>query len=262
MTRTGRNNTANLLLALFFTAGFAVLATFVLVATGVLETEPGAGTARIDSRRAALVGTILTATVAAGAAAIYRRLFRRSSSIPVFFMVLFFIFTVGDISKLGHVLIPAPSWRHLSPLLARFTIFSHIAGALSFFAAGLYASVARMQRQGTAILLGTLIALGLSWAVPIDTLQLPDNLVYAAGFRASLDAAIMIILALGVLNFIQAAAAGRDRRQAVSAIAAAFIAIGREVLFYRAEVPLIVIGTGLFAAGAGVFAVQNYRDYL
>lgn len=249
-------------MALFFTAGSAVLVTFLFAATGVVTIEIGEGMARIESYGPALAGAIISAIVAAASAAVYKRLFRRSSSIPVFFMVLFFVFTVGDISKLGHVLIPAHSWHTVSPLLARFTVFSHIAGALAFFAAGLYASVARMQRQGTAILLGSSLALGLSWAVPIDTLQLPENLVYAAGFHASVDAIIMIVFALGVLSFVQAAVANRDRRQAFSAGATALIALGREILFYRTELPWIVVGTASLVVGAGMFALQNYRDYL
>lgn len=259
MTRTGRNNTIFILTTVFLLATVLVLALFL---DSLALVPPGGPVVPDATQWHAVAGAVLTTVISFSAAIIYSRLFRRSPSVPVFFVVLFFIFTTMDISKLGQVMIPATAWRHFSPLLARVTIFGHITGALALFAAGLYASVARMQRHGTAMTLGVLIALGLSWAVPIDAFRLPNHLVYTAGFQAPLDAMIQLVLALAVLNFIQAAVASRDRREVMSAGAVALLAVGRELLYYRTEPISIGLGSVVFVTGAVVFAVENYRDYL
>ncbi len=253
MTRTGRNNTALLLTGAFF-LGALVMTVFFLVNLRAITLEQG--------QLRAVAGALATTTIAFVVTVTYMRLFHRSPSVPVFFVVLYFIFSILDISKLGQVMISMTAWRHFSPFLARVSIFGHIAGALALFAAGLYATVSRMQRHGIAMMIGFLIALGLSWAVPIDTLRMRSNLVYAAGFQPSLDAVITVLIVLAVLNFVQAAVSGRERRQVMSALAVALIVLGRELLFYRTEPFFLVGGSVLFAAGAAFFAVENYRDYL
>lgn len=259
MTRTGRNNTVVSLLTLFFFLSAALFAAFLY---SVVYTSPD-GAIRVDAPQwRAVSGATIMNLLALVSGVVFIRLFRRSPSVPVFFVMLFFVFSMIDISKLGQVMIPATSWRNVSPLLARVTIFGHMASALSLFAAGLYAGVARMQRHGTAMTLGFLITVGLSWAIPIDTLFLPENLVYSAGFHPSLDAMIAIVFALAVLNFLQSAVAARDRRQTLTAGAVVLIAVGRELLYFRTEATMIVAGTACFAVGVVVFAVQNYRDFL
>lgn len=253
MTRTGRNNTVLMMAVSVF---LAALVTIVLFTFNLGEIDPQPGQWR------AIAGALATTVIAFTVAVLYMRLFHRSPSVPVFFMVLFFIFSALDISKLGQVMVSATAWRHFSPLLARVSIFGHVTGALALFAAGLYASVARMQRHGTAMTMGLVIALGLSWAVPIDTFRIRENLVYSAGFHPSLDAMILVVLVLAVLNFIHAALVVRERRQLMSAGAVALIVLGRETLFYRTEPLLIALGAALLVTGAAVFAVENYRDYL
>lgn len=253
MTRTGRNNTVLLAAITVFLCILLTIVLFILNLEGI-SVQPG--------QWRAIAGALITTVVAFTVALVYMRLFLRSTSIPVFFTVLFFIFTALDITKLGQVLIPLTAGRHFSPLLARVTIFGHITGALALFAAGLYASVERMQRHGIAMTLGLVVSLGLSWAVPIDTVQIRDNLVYTAGFQPSLDAMILVVLLLATLNFAHAAFMIRERRQVLSAGAVAMIVLGRETLFYRTEPVFLLLGAAFFTAGAAVFAMENYRDYL
>lgn len=259
MTRTGRNNTVRFLSSLFFIAFLIVVAALVIQ----LRIVPPSGDLVPDPDQwRAIGGAVMTAVIAFIAAIVYMRLFRRSPSVPIFFVVLFFVFTMLDVTKLGQVMVPETAWRVYSPVLARVSIFGHISSVLALFAAGVYASVARMQRHGTVLLFGMMIAMGLSWAVPIDVLYLPRNLVYTAGLQPSLDSMIQVVVVLAVLNFVQAAVVGRDRRQMMSAGAVALIALGREILFYRTEPVWLVLGPVLFAGGAILFAVENYRDYL
>ncbi len=259
MTRTGRNNTAVFLVSLFLVAAVALLVLFVTELR--IVSEVGSVDPTPEEWRA-VAGALVTTVISFTAAIVYIRLFRRSPSVPVFFVVLFLIFTAVDVSKLGQVMIPATAWRNVSPVLARVTIFGHMSGALALFAAGLYASVSRMQQHGIAMTIGLFVSLGLSWAVPIDTFSLPHNLVYTAGFQPSLDVMIQVVFGLAVVNFLQAAVTGRERRQVMSALAVALVTLGREVLYYRTEVPVVIGGAVLFVAGVAVYAVENYRDYL
>lgn len=221
---------------------------------GELEISP--------SRGQALLGALVTWGIFCSAAAAYMRTFRRSPSVTVFFVMLFFLFSCLDVTKAGQIMIPATSWRHFSPILSRVTSFGWIAGTLALFTGALCAGGGALQRHGMSLLAVLAVSLGLSWTIPLDSLVLPDNLVYAMGLRLSVDTVMLVVLFLAVVSFFQAALVVRERRPLFTALAAAFLALGRGLLFYRAEISLIIVGAGLTVLGATVFAVENYRDYL
>ncbi|MFW5826816.1 MAG: hypothetical protein ACOCU4_01925, partial [Alkalispirochaeta sp.] len=137
-----------------------------------------------------------------------------------------------------------------------------VTGVMALFGAGLYAGGLRMQRHGTAILVGGIIAVALSWSIPIDTSVLPDHLVYRAGIRSSLQATLFLLLAVAVVNYVQASINNGNPRQLISAGAIAALAMGRELLFYRVEPVWLAVGSLLVVTGGIVFAGQNYRDFL
>jgi hypothetical protein len=119
-----------------------------------------------------------------------------------------------------------------------------------------------MQRHGTAIVVACMIAVGLSWAIPIDTGDLPANLVHRAGIGTSLQATLLLLLAVSVVNFVHAALNSGNPRGLITAGAVALMATGRELLFYRVEPLWIVLGAVAVLAGGIIFAGQNYRDFL
>ncbi len=192
----------------------------------------------------------------------YSRLFRRSPSIPVFFMTLFFLSMTLDATKLAQIVVASGSSQHLSLILGRVSIFAHVVGVLSLFAAGLYAGGIRMQRHGTVVFVGLLIAFSLSWSLPVDTTFLPDNLVYPAGVRESFQASLIVIQVLAVLNFIQASISNRNPRMLVTALSVVLLAAGRELLFFLVDPLWIIVGIGAVIFGGVVFTGQYYRDFL
>lgn len=193
---------------------------------------------------------------------VYMRLFRRTPSLSVFFVTWFFLLMSFDVSKIGQILLPVSPWPHFASMVARVSIFGHIIGVVALFGAGLYAGGVRMQRHGTAMFVVAMIALALSASIPIDTSSLPHHLVYEAGMRSSLQATLVLLLAVSVINYVQAAVGKQDYRQFMAALAVALMAAGREILFYFIEPLWLVFGAAALAAGGILFAAQNYRDFL
>lgn len=207
------------------------------------------------------------AAVVAGAislvgGAVYTRMFRRSTSLSVFFVTFSLILSVLDVTKLLQLVLVVTPWPQLSPAVSRVSILGHLAGVLALFTAGLYAGGVRMQRHGTAIVVGLGLTAALSWAIPIDVSDLPDHLVHETGIRSSLEAAVFVLLGAAVLNYVQAAIVNRDNRQLFGALAVALIATGREFLYYLTMPIALLIGAIAMTLGVILFAARNYRDSL
>lgn len=259
MTLTGRN------LSLRFAFAILVLLSLVIVGafSGALQ-----GAFFFDQLQLSLdvlpavTGTFITVGLGFVLAAAYLRLFRRTPSLSVFFVTWFFLMMIMDVFKLGMVFLPVAPWPQLGSEFSRAVTFGHVTGVMALFGAGLYAGGLRMQRHGTAILVGGIIAVALSWSIPIDTSVLPDHLVYRAGIRSSLQATLFLLLAVAVVNYVQASINNGNPRQLISAGAIAALAMGRELLFYRVEPVWLAVGSLLVVTGGIVFAGQNYRDFL
>jgi hypothetical protein len=259
MTLTGRN------LALRFAAAF-----LVLVFVGVLVVFVGAlrgawlfSPTRISvNELLAIIGASVSAGLGLLMALVYLGLFRRTPALSVFFVTWFFLTMAFDVFKYGQIILPASPWPQLTAEISRVGIFGHLTGVMAIFAAGLYAGGVRMQRHGTAIIVASLIALGLSWSIPIDTGSLPANLIHRAGIGTSLQATLVLLIAVSVVNFVHAAVNSGNPRGLITAGAVALLATGREILFYRVEPLSMALGAVAVLAGGILFAGQNYRDFL
>lgn len=259
MTLAARNLSLRFAFVVLVAVGIGVAAAYILVLNGTIGT--GAADVTVEQILAS-GGALLTAVLGLLLAAIYLRLFRRTPSLSVFFVVWFFLAMTLDVLKLAQLVLPFTALPQFAPAVSRLTVFGHIAGVMALFGAGLYAGGVRMQRHGTAMLVVGLIALGLAWSVPIDTAELPEHLVYRAGVRASLQSTLALLLVVAVVNFVHAALNNGNPRQLLSALAVALLAAGRELLFYRIEPWWIVAGAGAVITGGILFASQNYRDFL
>lgn len=259
MTLTGRN------LALRFSTAVLVLvfAAVVLALVGALRGVWYFVPTRISvNELLAIIGASISAGLGLLLAVVYLGLFRRTPALSVFFVTWFFLTMVFDIFKYGQIILPASPWPQLTAEISRVGIFGHLAGVMAIFAAGLYAGGVRMQRHGTAIIVASMIALGLSWSIPIDTGTLPANLMHRAGIGTSLQATLVLLIAVSVVNFVHAAMESGNPRGLITAGAVALMATGREILFYRVEPLWIVLGGAGVLAGGIIFAGQNYRDFL
>jgi hypothetical protein len=259
MTLTGRNQ--SLRLALFLVT--PVVAAVVVALSRAVRVGLGAAPINLSiDQLFAVTGALVSVGLGLIFVAVYLRLFRRTPSLSVFFVIWFFLSMAIDVSKLGQVILPGSPWPQLVPVVSRVSIFGHIIGVMALFSAGLYEGGVRMQRHGTAMFVAVLLAVGLSWSVPIDTSVLPPHLVYPAGMRASLRATLVVLLVVAVVNYLEAAISSGNPRQLSAAAAVFLLATGREVLFYQTAPLWIVLGAAAVLAGGILFAVHNFRDFL
>lgn len=259
MTLAGRSLLLRLMFSVMLLLSVGTTALVVLAFNGMVPAiDP-----QVELRQLPAAGAALAASLAGlFSSALYLRLFRRTPSLAVFFVIWFYLAMVPDGLKLFQLILPYSSWPQLAPVVSRLGLLAHLLGVMALFAAGLYAGGVRMQRHGTAIFIAGLIALGLSWSIPIDTATLPPHLVFNAGIRSSMRVTIILFLVLAVLNFVQAGvSAGGARRYGTAATVAA-LAVGRELLFYSVDLMVLGAGLALFVTGMVVFAVLNYRDFL
>jgi hypothetical protein len=259
MTLPARNLSLRIAYALLLIVSLATAIVFLWL----LESNDYAAQFGLSGPERSAVAAAAASTVTGAAlAGVYLRLFRRSPSLAVYFVVWFYLAVMFDVTKLLQLLLPVSPWPQFTGAVARVTIFGHVIGVMALFASGLYAGGVRMQRHGTALFVGMLIAFGLSWSIPIDTSTLPAYLVYETGMRASLRAALWLLLAIAAVNFVHAAFHNGSVRGLVSAGSVALMAIGREILFYQVSVIWTVAGTAALVAGGVIFAGRNYRDFL
>lgn len=259
MTLNGRNR----LLRLIFVVALVVYTTLILLFIAVLSGYVGERTPELgEVARAAAAGAITTGAIGLTVTAFFLRLFRRTPSVSLFFVGLFFVLMTVDIVKLAQLILPVTDWSGWSIAVARVTVAGHISGTAAIFGAGLFAGGVRMQRHGVALLFALLVAAGLSATIPLDTSTLPPHLVYLEGMRASLRLTLFVLLGVSVLNYIYAAVDAEAWRRLWSAGAIALAAIGREILFYRVEPMWIVAGGVCALAGAVIYGLQNYREYV
>ncbi|MFW5694688.1 MAG: hypothetical protein ACOCYB_05945 [Alkalispirochaeta sp.] len=259
MTLTGRNLSLRFAFTVLVLVSLTVVAAFGSALQGVYFFDELQLSLDV---LLAVTGTFITVGLGWVLSAAYLRLFRRTPSLSVFFVTWFFLMMIMDVFKLGMVFLPVTPWPQLGPEFSRVVTVGHVSGVMALFGAGLYAGGLRMQRHGTAILVGGVIAVALSWSIPIDTSFVPDHLVYRAGIRSSLQATLFLLLTVAVINFVQASIYNGAPRQLISAGAVAALAVGRELLFYRVEPIWIGLGAFLVVTGGIVFAGHNYRDFL
>ncbi|MEX2444921.1 MAG: hypothetical protein WD492_15075 [Alkalispirochaeta sp.] len=259
MTLTGRNQSLRFALAVLVLVTVAVAGAFGIALQGALFFTQLQLSLDV---LLAVTGTFITVGLGFVLSAAYFRLFRRTPALSVFFVTWFFMLMILDVLKLGMVFLPESPWPQLASEFSRAVTFGHVTGVMALFGAGLYAGGLRMQRHGTAMLVGGIIAVALSWSIPIDTSYVPDHLVYRAGIRSSLQATLFLLLVVAVINYVQASINSGNPRQLISAVAIATLAVGRELLFYRVEPIWMGIGAFLVVVGGIVFAGQNYRDFL
>lgn len=212
--------------------------------------------------RWAFIGAATTALAGLGVALGFTRIFRRSSSVTVFFAVLYLMLAALDISKVWLALNPRVVTLSWQLLASRVVHFGHLLGTFALFASSLYALGARFQRHEALLVLGTVVAAALTWALPIDTGLLQANLTFRAGLRTSVALSVSALVGLSVVNYLYAGLSERDSRRTISSVAVVGAAIGREALFFAVSpIGILVAGTAM-VGGALLYAFRNYRDYM
>ena len=140
MTLTGRNLSLRVAFTGLVLISVAVVVVFVGAANGKYVPTP----VRLSiDELLAVSGALLAAALGVSMAAVYLRLFRRTPSLAVFFVIWFYLAMVVDVLKLVQVVLPSTPWPQFGPAISRIGVFGHVTGVMALFAAGLYAGGGR-----------------------------------------------------------------------------------------------------------------------
>ena len=258
MTLASRNTTLRIAYAvvLLYAAFTVVMVTWV-----ALRDQVWRSTWVFGRYRWAIVAAVVSAGTGLFLSVGFVRVFRRSSSVAVFFAVLYLLLSAVDVTKLWHLFDVSVIPMGSQVLATRVVHFGHLLGTFSLFASSLYAVGVRFQRHGMLILLGGFVALALIWALPIDTTVLQPNLTFRAGLRTPVALSVSALVGLSVINYVYAGVLEADIRFSVSTSAVAGMAVGREALFFASNPVVIILAGALMVTGATLYAFRSYRDY-
>jgi hypothetical protein len=192
-----------------------------------------------------------------------RRLYRRTDSAELLFLMLFCLSICLEAWRLGNLVFPALGLsQYLNVVVTRLVLFSRFFGLLCLLVASLYA--VGMKYVQYSVLIGGMfvLAFALAGVLPLDTSLYEPTFLYKLGDRQGYLFVRLILALLMVINFVVAARLRRSRRFAVAAVAAFMLFAGRELL-QQGIAPLpVVLGTAALIVGFVVFVRQIVVFYL
>jgi len=192
-----------------------------------------------------------------------RKLYRRTDSAELLFLMLFCLSLCLEAWRLGNLIFPALGMsQYLNVVITRLVLFSRFFGLLCLLVASLYA--VGMKYVQYPVLIGgmAVLAFALAGVLPLDTSLYEPTFLYKLGDRRGFLFVRMILALLMVINFLVAARVRRSRRFAVAAFAAFLLFAGRELLQYGIAPLPIVLGTAALIVGFVFFVRQIVVFYL
>ena len=192
-----------------------------------------------------------------------RKLYRRTDSAELLFLMLFCLSLSLEAWRLGNLIFPALGLsQYLNIVLTRLVLFSRFFGLLCLLAASLYA--VGMKYVQYSVLIGGMVVLAFALAgvLPLDTSLYEPTFLFKLGDRQGYLFVRLILALLIVINFVVAARLRRSRRFAVAAGAAVLLFAGRELLQYGIAPLPVVLGAAALIVGFVLFVRQIVVFYL
>ena len=192
-----------------------------------------------------------------------RKLYRRTDSAELLFLMLFCLSLCLEAWRLGNLIFPALGLsQYLNVVITRLVLFSRFFGLLCLLVASLYA--VGMKYVQYPVLIGgmAVLAFALAGVLPLDTSLYEPTFLYKLGDRRGFLFVRMILALLMVVNFVVAARVRRNRRFAIAALAAFLLFAGRELLQYGIAPVPILLGTAALIVGFVFFVRQIVVFYL
>ncbi|MBN2554110.1 MAG: hypothetical protein JXB06_15135 [Spirochaetales bacterium] len=192
-----------------------------------------------------------------------RRLYRRTDSTELLFVMLFCLSLCPEAWRVGNLVLQAfglPLYLHI--LVTRVVLFSRVFGLLCLLVASLYA--VGMKYTQYPVLIGGMVVLAFTLAgiLPLDTSLYEVTFLFKLGDLQGYRFVGSIFVILMTINFLVAARLRRSRRFAVAAPAALLLLAGRELLQYGVAPLPIALGAAALTAGFVVFVRQIVVFYL
>jgi hypothetical protein len=192
-----------------------------------------------------------------------RKLYRRTDSPELLFLMLFCLSLCLEAWRLGNLVFPALGLsQYLNVVVTRLVLFSRFFGLLCLLVASLYA--VGMKYVQYSVLIGGMVVLAFALAgvLPLDTSLYEPTFLYKLGDRQGYLFVRLILALLIVINFVVAARLRRSRRFAVAAGAAVLLFAGRELLQYGIAPLPVVLGAAALIVGFVLFVRQIVVFYL
>jgi hypothetical protein len=192
-----------------------------------------------------------------------RKLYRRTDSAELLFLMLFCLSLCLEAWRLGNLVFPTLGLsQYLNVVVTRLVLFSRFFGLLCLLVASLYA--VGMKYVQYPVLIGgmAVLAFALAGVLPLDTSLYEPTFLYKLGDRQGYLFVRLILGLLTVINFVVAARTRRSRRFAVAAAAALLLFVGREMLQYGFAPLPVVLGTAALIVGFVIFVRQIVIFYL
>lgn len=193
----------------------------------------------------------------------FRRLFRRTASLEIFFFLTFIVTLSFDALKILQLLfieenIPA----YYGAIITRMVYFGYFLGLLSVFASSLYSGDVHYQKMGTILGIVLALSFSLAYSLPVDITVFHPNLLYRVGGE---DYIILVRFGLEVLTlfgFGRSAFLSGSSEQWYITGSIALVILGRELLFFLSSPLFITAGFAFLAAGALMFSRKSYLKHL
>ena len=189
---------------------------------------------------------------------VYIRLFRRTMTVSLFFLMLALTATLFEGWKVFAIMPQPPAIDIV--LATRLIVAARFSYVFFIFLSALFTTEFVFQRHGTLAVVVIGAAGLVAWNIPVDVYTILPNAMVRVGLGRSVPAVIYIFIALTVITFIQAGLKNQEGRLLLSAFAVAVLATGHELLFSGSTVVTLLAGTAGMILGGILFGARNYRD--
>lgn len=189
--------------------------------------------------------------------------FEKTQSPEVLFFGLWTLSFVFEFMRLGLPLYGFYSFPGLFLIIgARILCFGRLLGALSFFAASIYAAGFELQKQGTMVFAITIAALAVSLGIPVDLLSWDSGFVMISGYGSLFRRAETGIVLISALTFFVAFYVRGTNEYLGIAIAALFASLGRDLVINADAWALFVPGFIMLSLGSWFAGMRLRQVYL
>lgn len=207
------------------------------------------------------IGVVSLFSVAGGFG--FRRLFRRSASLEIFFFLVFITGLAFDAMKILHPLfmvLNLPSYY--GGLVTRVIYFGYFFELLCIFASSLYSGDVHYQKMGTVLGLVLFFSFTIAHSLPIDTTALDPNLLFRVGGAEYVLFVRLGLEALTIFGFGRSAFLSSSSDQWYIFFAIVLVLLGRDLLFFLSSPGFILLGALLLISGALLFSRKSYLKHL
>ncbi|MCL1817751.1 MAG: hypothetical protein FWG35_02385 [Spirochaetaceae bacterium] len=213
-------------------------------------------------RVGSLAATGCTALFSVAGAFGFRRLFRRTFALEIFFFLSFIISLSFDALKIlsfYFTIIHMPAFYGV--LVTRAVYLGFFLGLSFLFAGSLFSGELSYQKLGTALGLALVASLALVYSLPIDATDFQPTMLYRAGGENYILLVRFALEALTLLGFARSAFLVGSAQEWFICLAVLCMIVGRELIFFHTALPVIAVGFVLVAGGALLFGRKIYEKH-